>query len=108
FYFFGPHAVAAFDRSGEISILVSHPWDEETLRGSAIPNVQWDGDFKRGLATLRSKFKGAKFATAGMELMEAHFVDAQDVSATSVIEALRRVKTSEEIEILRAASRLAD
>lgn len=108
FNFFGPHALAALDRSGEMSILVSHPWDEEILRGSVTANVYCDGDFKRGLATLRSKFQGAKFAIAGMELMEAHFVEEQETSATNVIEALRRVKTSGEIEILRAASRLAD
>ena len=108
FNFMGPHAVAVLDRSGEISILVSHPWDEEVLHADVAANLQCSGDFKRGLTELRSRFRNATFGIAGMELMEAQFVADSDISATNPVEALRRVKTSEEIEILRAASRLAD
>jgi len=43
-----------------------------------------------------------------MELMEANFVEGHEVSATNRVEALRRVKTGEEIEFLRQASHLAD
>src|SRR5437773_3005467 len=89
FNFFGPHASAALTRSGELSILVSHPWDEESFRKAIGSNVQYTPDFETGLHGLASKFNNAKVAIAGMELMEARFVDPHAVSATSVVEALR-------------------
>jgi Xaa-Pro aminopeptidase len=108
FNFFGPHAAAALSRSGELSILVSHPWDQEVLARSADARVQCVPEFESGLRGLASEFGSAKIAIAGMEFMEARFVDPQAVSATGAIEALRRIKTAEEIEILRQAALLAD
>ena len=108
FNFFGSHALAALQKSGELSILVAHPWDEEALRLNLDADVQYDGDFKRGLASLRAHFKSTSSAVAGLELMEARFVEPSDVSATHRVEAIRRIKTSEEIETLRTASMLAD
>ena len=34
FNFSGPHAVAALDRSGEVKVIVSDPWDAEALPGA--------------------------------------------------------------------------
>src|SRR5262245_9465130 len=104
FNFFGPHAVAALTRSNEISIVFSHPWDSEFLAGQVDGNVTWDRDFT---AAIRRLVAG-RTAIAGREFMEARFVDEATVSATAAIEALRRVKTTEEIQFLKAAARLAD
>jgi len=100
FNFFGPHAVAALDRSGDISVFVAHPWDQEFLKSSLDIPVH-------SALSLRG-FNSAKTAVAGMELMEARFVEPSFVSATQLVEAMRRIKTAEEIEILRQASLLAD
>jgi Xaa-Pro dipeptidase len=108
FNFFGPHAVAVLTRSGELSILVSHPWDLEILSKSVDVSVRLAPEFARGLRDLFSERNNKKTAIAGMELMEARFVDPQTVSATILVEALRRTKTAEEIEFLRQASLLAD
>src|SRR5438045_8678279 len=62
FNFFGPHAAAALDKRGEISILVSHPWDEAALRQNLQANVECAPDFRRGLEHFRSKFKTASCA----------------------------------------------
>src|SRR5262249_47543545 len=56
---------------------------------------------------IRSRASG-KTAIAGREFMEARFVDETTLSATAAIEALRRSKTPEEIELLKQAARLAD
>jgi len=103
FNFFGPHAVAALDRKG-ISIVVSHPWDQELLQDAVDANVSWHVDFKHVVHRLAS----GKTAIAGREFMEARFVDEATVSATASIERLRRFKTHEEIEYIRQAARLAD
>src|SRR6185436_2776402 len=108
FNFFGPHATAALSRSGELSILVSHPWDQEILSKAVDVKVLCAPDFEPGLRALAAQLKNAKTAIAGLELMEARFVDRQAVSATGTVEAIRRIKTAEEIEILRQASLLAD
>ena len=101
-----------FPRSGELSILLSHPWDQEPIArtGRDRPVVC---EFESGLrgACLDSD---AKIAIAGMEFMEARFVDVlagirhEPVSATALVETLRRIKTAEEIEISVEAARLAD
>src|SRR5271156_140261 len=65
FNFSGPHAVAALDRSGEVRIIVSDPWDAEALQGATFAP-----DFARGLHGL---FKNSAVAIAGMELMPASF-----------------------------------
>src|SRR5437773_6939203 len=88
FNFFGPHAVAALTSNG-ISIVVSHPWDNELLQDSIDANVSWDADFNAVIHRLIS----GKTAIAGREFMEARFVDEATVSATAPIENLRRFKT---------------
>ena len=108
FNFFGPHAVAALTRSGEISILVSHPWDKENLSNKVDASVQFVPEFRNGFMEISSKFKIGRMAVAGLELMEDRFVDGPAVSATNLVEALRRIKTPEEIETLRQAALLAD
>ena len=106
FNFFGPHAVAALSKSGELSILLSHPWDHEFLAGHAGARLAWSADFRKGL----EGFASGRIAIAGLELMEAKFTNAfhEPISATAAVEKLRRVKTPEEIEILKQAARLAD
>src|SRR5262245_340997 len=104
FNFFGPHAVAALTRSNEISVVLSHPWDSELLAGQLDGAVSWDSNFGAALRRLSS----GKTAIAGREFMEARFVDESTASATAKIEALRRVKTRQEIDILKRAARLAD
>jgi len=104
FNFFGPHAVAALRRSNEMSVVLSHPWDCELLAGQLDAAVSWDSNFG---ATIR-RLSSGKAAIAGREFMEARFVDEATVSATAAIEALRRVKTRQEIDILRRAAQLAD
>ena len=104
FNFFGPHALVALTRSNEISIVLSHPWDHEGLSNALDANVSWTADFTAAIHRIGS----GKMAIAGREFMEARFVDESTVSATAAIEALRRIKTTEEIETLKQAARLAD
>jgi Xaa-Pro aminopeptidase len=104
FNFFGPHAVAALTRSNELSIVLSHPWDQELLASQLDASVTWQADFSSAVRRLMS----GKSAIAGKEIMEARFVDDSAVSATSAVEALRRWKTPQEIEFVRQAATLAD
>jgi Xaa-Pro aminopeptidase len=97
--FFGSYAAAALFRSGELQILVEHPWDCQILNRS-VNALVYMLDF--------TVFEFSKTAVAGMELMEARFVQPHFISATNLVEAMRRIKTPEEIEILRQASLLAD
>ena len=118
FSFFGPHAVAALDRAGELRIVLSHPWDHEYLVDAVDAECSAEIDFEDGLARLVAG--RGKIGIAGMELMEACLVDAihgsadeggvneRPVSATLAVEELRRAKTPEEIEGVRQAVRLAD
>src|SRR5512138_625195 len=101
FNFFGPHAVAALTRSNEISVVLSHPWDCELLAGEVDAVVTWEQDFAAAIRGLRS----GKTAIAGREFMEARFVDEATRSATAAIEAIRRFKTPQEIDILKQAAR---
>src|SRR5882724_6620967 len=93
FNFFGPHAIATLTRSGEILILVSHPWDKEILSKNVDANVQYTADFRNGFLEISSKFKIARMAVAGLELMEARFVDGPALSATNLVEAMRKIKS---------------
>jgi Xaa-Pro dipeptidase len=104
FNFFGPHAVAALTKSNEISVVLSHPWDQELLAGKLDARVTYDADFTRAIRGLVS----GRTAIAGREFMEARFVPEASVSATASVETLRRQKTAEEIEIMKQAARLAD
>jgi Xaa-Pro dipeptidase len=95
----GPYAAAHLTRSGDLTVLVSDPWDRELIfTGGA--DVHYQPDFASALP--RSS------AIAGLELMEARFVHGSPASATDEIEELRRVKTPDEIECLKQAAALAD
>ena len=104
--FFGPHAVARLSRSGEIQILLSHPWDCEIVSKVADLSASWAGDFHSALRGMA----GSRTAIAGLELMEARFTThfPAVVSASAAVEALRRFKTPEEMEHVKRAIRLAD
>src|SRR6202167_500564 len=82
FNFQGPHAVAVVDRSGEVRVIVSDPWDAEALEGATFAP-----DFAAALPRV------ASVAIAGLEIMPAAFVPRHAVSATWDVEELRRVKT---------------
>ena len=101
--FSGPHALAAVDRSGEVRAVMADPWDAE-----AITDCAASADFSRGLNELASR-RGS-VAIAGMEMMEARFVQAftNPVSATFDVEEIRRIKTPREIDLMRKAADLAD
>src|SRR5215467_10929343 len=45
FNFFGPHALAVFTRSNELSVVLAHPWDCELLKGAVDAKVTWQADF---------------------------------------------------------------
>src|SRR3954469_21673839 len=79
FNFFGPHAAVALSRSGELSILVSHPWDQEILAWSVDARIRCTPEFGIGLRGIVSEFNSAKIAIAGMEFMEARFVDSHAI-----------------------------
>lgn len=106
--FSGPHAAAAVFRSGEVQAVISDPWDGEVVAASVDGKVTVAGDFTEGLRHLAPK--GTAVAVAGMEMMEARFVQAffNPVSATFAVEELRRVKTPREMEIIKKAADLAD
>src|SRR5438477_12557071 len=71
FSFFGPHAAAALSKAGDLSVLASHPWDAENIKPVIDADVTWNGDFNFALKSLA---RGST-AIAGMELMEARFVE---------------------------------
>jgi len=102
--FSGPHAVAAVFRTGEVEAIVSDPWDAELIARSCAVSVA--SDLPQALA----KYKAGAIAIAGMELMEARFVEAipNAISATLLVEELRRVKAAEEIAAMRKAAELSD
>jgi Xaa-Pro dipeptidase len=102
--FSGPHAVAAIRPTGEIGAIVSDPWDAELL--SPFADVSVASDLTHALGQLKT----AACAIAGLELMEARFVQAvpDAVSASFAVEELRRPKTPEEIATMRKAADLAD
>ncbi len=106
--FSGPHAAVALDRSGEVRVLVSDPWDFEALSDS--DHVAFTPDFTSGLKRLASQSQHANVAVAGMELMQLRFIEAlkQPVSATVAVEELRRVKDPEELSSIRRAAELSD
>jgi len=103
FNYYGPHAVAALSRSGDLTAIVSHPWDYEPLSCAGL-RASLEPDFEKAFAA------GAP-AIAGLEFMEQRFVEAcgaLPVSATADVEELRRVKTTEEIGYIKQACDLAD
>src|SRR5437879_11734242 len=70
FDFFVPHAVAALTSNG-ISIVVSHPWDNELLQDSIDANVSWHADFN----ALIHRLTPGQTAISGREFRQAGFVD---------------------------------
>jgi Xaa-Pro aminopeptidase len=111
----GPHALAVLSRGGEITTIVTDPWDVEPVRaasgGKVILVRRLADGFREALAGARA----AVTAVNGLEQMEARFVaalgerlDAPPVSATLEVEEIRRVKTPWEIDLLRKAAALAD
>jgi Xaa-Pro aminopeptidase len=112
--FSGPHIAAALLRSGEVRVVVAHPWDFETLSTFAEGKVTLACDFGAGLKKLMADAKSAKVAIAGLEIMQESFVEAvragnePPVSATSAVEELRRVKNSGEVSRLKQAAELSD
>jgi len=112
--FSGPHAAALVTRSGEVTVLLSDPWDYETVSGTKTVPVSFEPDFGKGLLRWTTQCGGAG-AIAGMEFLEARHLDAvqqgagsEPVSATVDVEELRRVKTPEEMACMRKAAELAD
>jgi Xaa-Pro aminopeptidase len=97
FNFQGPHAVAVVDRSGEVTVIVSDPWDAE-----ALPRTTFAPNFTAAIPN------GTSVAIAGLEIMPAAFVPRHAVSATWHIEELRRVKTPDELIRIRQAAELSD
>src|SRR5580658_10977493 len=65
FNFSGPHAVAVVDRSGEVEVIVSDPWDAQALGGATFAP-----DFA---AAMRRYTTQSSVAIAGKEIMEARF-----------------------------------
>lgn len=113
--FSGPHAAVVLLPSGEISVVVSNPWDRESVSAVLDGDVLLAADFEKGLRKRFSGSRGMVVAVAGMELMEARFVEgileatsANPVSASLAVEELRRVKTPDEIELMQQACVLAD
>lgn len=106
FNFSGPHAVAALDRAGEIHAILSDPWDAEALSKSVA--ATFAPDFAAGLNAFLAKSKAKVVAAAGKEIMETRFTCADHVSATYFVEELRRVKSEEELALIRRAAELSD
>ena len=113
--FSGPHAAALVSRSGSVSVIVSDPWDAEAPSAAGNLPISFEPDFGQGLRRAVGRERGKAGAIAGMEFLEARFVDAirqavgsEPVSATAEVEEIRRVKTPEEMEHLEKAAELAD
>lgn len=106
--FSGPHAVAAVDRFGAVHVIVSDPWDIEAFEKN--DNVSFAPDFAAGVKDFVAGSGAKNVAVAGLELMQARFVEAVGVptSATYLVEELRRVKSADEVDRIRKAALLAD
>jgi Xaa-Pro dipeptidase len=104
FNFSGPHAVAAVDRTGEVHVIVSDPWDAEALGNEAI----FELDFEAALKRFTGVFGRGTIAVAGKEIMQSRFTSSEHVSATYLVEELRRVKSEDELVRIRQAAELSD
>jgi Xaa-Pro aminopeptidase len=104
FNFSGPHAVAAVDRTGEVHVIVSDPWDAEALGNEAI----FELDFEAALKRFTGVFGRGTIAIAGKEIMQSRFTSPEHVSATYLVEELRRVKSEDELVRIRQAAELSD
>ena len=113
--FSGPHAAAVLDRSGEVSVILSDPWDYETASAALNLPVLLEPDFDQGpgpfFRALQEFQSGdCRDGTHGGPL--CRFCSArrsqQPVPATLEVEELRRCKTSDEIDMVKKAVELAD
>src|ERR1035438_2268851 len=100
FNFSGPHAAAVVDRSGEVQVIVSDQWDAEGL-----PGATFAPDFAAALLPYATN---PSVAIAAKEIMQARFTSPEHVSATYLVEELRRVKTEDELARIRQAAELSD
>jgi len=113
--FHGPHAVVGVSRRGDINILLSDPWDLEAATSITDASVFLAPEVAEGLIKSSLGASDGVWAVAGLELMEAGFVRAirqgtgrEPVSASGEMEELRRVKSADEIDLLKKAAALAD
>lgn len=113
--FCGAYAAAALFQSGDVRAVLSDPWDYEIVSAALGCRACLSRDFASGLAELAAASAPGSIAIAGMELMEARFVDAvrksagqPPVSASPAVEELRRVKSRDEIERIQKAAELSD
>jgi Xaa-Pro aminopeptidase len=111
----GPHALILLSRSGELTTIVTHPWDVEPVCTASGGKVILVRQLAVGLREALAGARAAVTAVNGLEQMEARFVaalrerlDWPPVSATLEVEELRRIKTPWEIDQLRRAAALAD
>jgi Xaa-Pro aminopeptidase len=100
FNFQGPHALAVVDREGDVSVIVSDPWDAEVL-----PGAKFAPDFAAACELFQSR---PHVAVAGKEIMPRCLTNDSHASATYSVEELRRVKTDDELARIREAAALAD
>ncbi len=113
--FSGPQALALLDKEGEVRTIVTNPWDADPVKAVTGGPVTYAPRLIDGIkGELRSARK-AVVAINGLEQMEARFLRAvteasgsSPASATADIEEIRRVKTPEEIELIKQAAQLAD
>jgi Xaa-Pro aminopeptidase len=113
----GPQALAGLSQSGDVSILLTDPWDLDAARrgaaGEFTPELTWDLDGTQSrVPGLGSQ---AVVAVAGLELMGVGLAGAIERaagralhSATREVERIRAIKAPEEVDALRRAARLAD
>jgi Xaa-Pro dipeptidase len=113
--FTGPHSAVILLPTGEVSALVSNPWDRESVSAVLDGDVLLAADFENGLRKRFSGSQGMIVGIAGVELMEARFVEGilratskDPLSASLAVEELRRVKSPDEIELIQRACVLAD
>ena len=113
--FSGPQALAVLSRSGEVRAVVTDPWDLEPVAAAIDGSTSLAVRMADGLHTVLRSETEAVVAINGLEQMEERFVQAvrdatrsEPVSATSLVDEIRRVKTPQEIEWIRQAAELAD
>ena len=56
--FSGPHAVAAVDRTGEVQVIVSDPWDRDLLGDPAVFEPDFAAAIRRQTGTGGSPWQG--------------------------------------------------
>jgi Xaa-Pro aminopeptidase len=102
FNFSGPQIAAAVEKTGEVHVIVSDPYDAEAL------NQEFRSGFDKSLGSFLERHKAASIAIAGKEIMPAFLTSPDHASATHDVEELRRVKTEDELVRIRKAAELSD